>query len=162
MIAQEKFAIPVPRAMRESDLKDVLAIETLSFNSPWTLDNFRGELLRNPWSVNQVIEIDGRIVAYLTAWFVEGDVAINNIAIHPDFRRRGIALALVQWLLRDAEKKECERVTLEVRPTNCAAWGLYSALGFVEVGRRPNYYQQEGEDAIVMERICRRGTEFDG
>lgn len=147
---------PQIRAMRESDLEQVLEIENLAFASPWTLDNFRGELLRNPWSVNQVVEIDQQIVAYSTFWCVSGEVAINNIAVHPDHRRRGLARLLVEDVLTTARAKGAERVILEVRPTNVEALALYRSFGFQEVGRRPNYYREENEDAIVMEREIKK------
>lgn len=136
--------------MRTSDLPCVLAIERESFPSPWHGEHFRHEIERNPFAWNRIAEIDGRIVAYACLWTVDGEVAINNLAVDPRERRRGIGGWFLGRLLAEARANGCTQATLEVRPSNAAARRLYARYGFRETARRRNYYAVEGEDAIVM------------
>jgi ribosomal-protein-alanine N-acetyltransferase len=80
-------------------------------------------------------------------------VQVQNLAVHPAFRRRGVGRFLLAEGLREAHRRGARLATLEVRPSNLAARRLYASLGFVETGRRPGYYQAEGEDALLLD--CR-------
>jgi ribosomal-protein-alanine N-acetyltransferase len=136
--------------MRASDLPFVLSIERDSFPSPWRREHFLHELERNPFAWSRVVEIDGRIVAYACLWTVDQELAINNLAVHPRERRRGVGCWFLERLLAEAVARGCTQATLEVRPSNAAARRLYARYGFRETARRSNYYAVEGEDAIVM------------
>jgi ribosomal-protein-alanine N-acetyltransferase len=91
-----------------------------------------------------------RIVGFLCAWIVAGELHINNIAVHPGYRRRGVASQLLEEMLRRAKVMEAKAGYLEVRASNEAANALYQRYGFRQIGRRRNYYDHPREDAIIM------------
>jgi len=137
--------------MAERHLDRVLAIEERSFPSPWRRSHFQFELHDNPCAENWVLECEGRLLGYLAAWRIEDEFKINNVAVHPDYRCRGLAGWMLRQVLRVARAAGCASCTLEVRVSNAPARQLYGRLGFAEYGRRKGYYQREGEDAILME-----------
>lgn len=139
-------------AMTALDLPRVLAIERASFPTPWTEENFRHEIESNPLAWNLVARRGGRVVAFACVYVVADEVMINDIATDPEERRGGLARTLLRHVLDGASRRGCRRATLEVRPSNAAARSLYEAFGFVTVGRRPGYYADSGEDALLMER----------
>ncbi len=136
--------------MTHADLDQVLAIERESFASPWQREHFEHELHDNRFSVNRVAKHGDAVVGYASVWHLEGELRINNIAIHPDCRRHGLGRWLLAALLAEARDAGCSCATLEVRVSNAAARELYARAGFREVGRRANYYQREAEDAVLM------------
>jgi [ribosomal protein S18]-alanine N-acetyltransferase len=139
--------------MTLDDLPQVLAIERLSFATPWTEESFRHEITSNPVAVNRVIrEAGGRVLAYASAYLVASELQINDVAVLPEARRRGHARRLLDDLLELARGRGATLASLEVRPSNGAARALYAALGFVEVGRRAGYYAESGEDAVLLSR----------
>jgi len=138
--------------MRLSDLDEVLAIERASFASPWLREHFRHEMNDNPHALNRVVRLGGRVVAYASLWILFEEMTLNNIAVAPPLRDRGLGAWLLCALLREAVSRGCSRALLDVRVSNAPARALYRRLGFVEVGRRRGYYRPEGEDAIVMVR----------
>lgn len=95
-------------------------------------------------------EAEGKVVGYVGLMYVLDEGYISNVAVHPDYRRRGIAQALVRALAKRAEAKFLSFVTLEVRESNEGARALYEKCGFKIVGRRKNYYEKPTEDAILM------------
>jgi ribosomal-protein-alanine N-acetyltransferase len=136
-------------AMRLTDVDAVARIEAASFPSPWTREHFRHELQHNPFSVNRVIRRGITVIGYASVWIVDNELQINKIAIDTALRKKGLGRLLMKRLLELAASSRCRRISLEVRPGNTAARELYSSLGFVEVGRRTDYYGS-GEDAILM------------
>lgn len=153
--ANDGPSLPVDKArlapMTEAHLEQVLEIERASFASPWTRDHFRFELQRNRWAATHVVRREGHVLAYVCVWRLYGELKINNIAVHPAWRRRGLARWLLDWVLRDAAGRGCRLAQLEVRPSNRPAVDLYLRRGFTVVGRRKGYYQREKEDALIME-----------
>ena len=141
--------------MRTSDLDAVLAIEHASFPSPWAREHFLHEIRGNPHAYNPVVRASGRVVAYACTWIVAGTLEINNIAVEPSHRRHGYARALLERAIERAVLQGCARAILEVRPSNEGAKRLYASFGFREVGRRSRYYEDNGEDAILMARVLR-------
>ena len=139
------------RLMREDDLDQVVAIERDCFPSPWSRDNFLHEIRHNPTAANWVLERKGTVLGYTCVWILGPELKINNFAVHPEFRRRGLAKRMLAALLRQARNAGCLRAQLEVRPSNRAARELYRKHGFAQVGRRKNYYRSEGEDALLLE-----------
>lgn len=139
------------RHMRSDDLDAVMAIERTSFEAPWTEGLFREELrLTDQGRVWLVAEREG-VVAGFGGVAVFGDEAhVMDIAVAPDRRGEGIARGLLLPLMREAIARGARRLTLEVRPANTPARALYRSAGFVEVGTRPGYYADTGEDAIIM------------
>lgn len=136
--------------MREGDLDEVLAIEEASFTVPWSRKSFLFELRDNPYAWNVVLRAEGRVVGFTCLWVVGDELKINNIAVLPDWRGRGLGGALLRWVLRFARSEGCSEATLEVRPSNVVARELYRLHGFEEVGRRKGYYRDNNEDAILM------------
>jgi ribosomal-protein-alanine N-acetyltransferase len=139
------------RPMRDGDLEQVLRMERLSFPSPWSRSIFQHELHHNPMAENWVLEREGRLLGYASAWFRGDELKLNNLVVDPSHRRRGLADWLLPAVLNEGRKRGCARATLEVRPSNLPARRLYEKHGFVLAGRVANYYRQEGEDALVME-----------
>lgn len=102
-----------------------------------------------------VIERSGHILGYAVFYFAGFEAHIMNIAVHPGVRRRGLAREMLSRVLALARRKAVEECFLEVRESNIPARGLYEKLGFEAVGRRKGYYQESGEDALVMKlRLC--------
>ena len=136
--------------MTVADLPDVLAIERMSFASPWTEANFRHELDENPLAWNLVARVDGAVVAFACAYVVSDELMINDLAVDTSVRRRGLGSTLLRHLIDGARVRGCRRATLEVRPGNGAARALYESFGFSVVGTRPGYYADTGEDALLL------------
>jgi ribosomal-protein-alanine N-acetyltransferase len=137
----------------EADLETVLAIERLSFPRPWERQAFSDELAR-PWARLEVLRrvATGGVVAFCNYWLVADELHILNVAVHPDERRRGHAAHLLEHMLSEASRSKTRLVSLEVRLSNHAAQALYRKFGFREVGTRPRYYADNGEDALLMDR----------
>lgn len=127
----------------------VLAIERASFPSPWSLSAFRAEA-ENPVSSLWALVSSGEVTAYICFWTFAGEIHLLNLAVHPGQRRRGFGRYLLHRMSDIGVRTGVRSVLLEVRPSNCAARGLYEQAGFREVGRRPGYYDDTKEDAILM------------
>ena len=138
-------------AMAEGDLDEVLAIERSSFISPWNRSHFLHEIRQNAYAINRVIRHQGVVLGYACVWELQGELKINNFAIRPDHRGAGLGRWMLGRALEGARLRGCSAARLEVRASNRAAIRLYENDGFVQVGRRPGYYQAEEEDAILME-----------
>ncbi len=137
--------------MRPEDLDEVLTIERASFSMPWSRGAFLYEMQQNSVARCWVGREAERVVGYLCLWEVSDELHITNVAVHPTFRRRGVARVLLGGVLDDARQRRLRLVVLEVRPSNTEARGLYDSFGFRVVGRRRGYYYDTGEDALVME-----------
>jgi len=138
------------RSMSLDDLEQVVAIDQASFSLPWPERSFRFELTDNPASRCWVAESGGRVVAALVLWLIVDEAHIATIATDPAMRRQGIGQALLIHALKSATQEGARRALLEVRASNEAAQAMYRKLGFVESGRRPRYYKDNSEDAILM------------
>ena len=99
---------------------------------------------------NVVGRAEGGVVAFACAHIVADELMINDLAVDASARRRGIGSGLLRHLIEGARIRGCRRASLEVRPSNAAARALYAALGFEAVGRRPGYYADTGEDALLL------------
>ena len=138
--------------MEEKDIPSVLAIERLSFPNPWKESTFRGEIHHYPISRPSVIvhsEIQ-RVIGYIIYWQIGEDVQINNIAVHPDFRRMGIGEHVLRLVIEEVRWRGAKFISLEVRPSNAAALHLYKKIGFRLTNVRRNYYMNPPEDAFVL------------
>lgn len=137
------------RPMDETHVSQVAMIERLCFSLPWTEACIAKELT-NPLSC-WLVAMDGDTVAgYIGSQSVLGEADIMNVAVAPQFRRRGIAEALLGELQQVLKAQGVYCLTLEVRVSNDAAIALYEKLGYREVGRRPNYYHRPKEDALIL------------
>ncbi len=142
--------------MRREDLSEVVAIEAVSFALPWTEEMFETDLARKDLSEALVARIDTGspppIAGYVCAWVVEEELHINNLAVSPRWRRRGIAAALLTAALERGHARGAECALLEVRVSNVAAQLLYRRHGFKPAGIRKRYYDHPVEDAVIMRR----------
>ena len=138
--------------MKDADLPAVHEIEILSFSNPWSDATFRGEIQNKGISFPMVIvrDPDARVAGYIIYWQIQDEVQINNVAVHPDFRGKGIGEAAMRLVLKEIREKGAMFVTLEVRVSNTAATRLYEKLGFEILGSRKGYYTNPVEDAYVM------------
>ena len=134
-----------------SDLPAVVEIEVLSFPIPWSLSSFRYELVENPYAGLYGARLGhGPLVAFACVWVIDQELKINNLAVHPRWRGRGIGGRMLESVLEIGARQGCIEATLEVRPSNAPALGMYSRAGFQVVGRRRGYYSDTHEDALVM------------
>ena len=133
----------------ESHVAPIAELEKLCFSDPWSENSIRYELT-NPLSFWLVAVEEDRVAGYVGSQSVLDEADMMNIAVHPDFRRRGVAQHLVEGLVAGLKEKDVRCLTLEVRASNAPAIALYQKLGFVQVGRRPNYYRNPKEDALIL------------
>jgi len=143
------------RPMQVEDVAQVQEIDSISFSTPWPKESFFFELNKNPTSICRVIEIQqpGKaavICGMLVLWLIIDEAHIGTIAIHPDYRRRGLGSRLMIDVLNELQEKEANLVFLEVRAQNHSAQELYYQLGFKQTGVRRNYYKDTGEDALLL------------
>lgn len=116
---------------------------------------FLGELSNLGISLPQVIvlEEEEKVIGYVVCWLIEDEAQIANLAVHPDYRRKGVAEAVMHNVLERLKADGAAFVILEVRPSNRAAAALYEKLGFSVLGTRKGYYRNPDEDAVLMGRI---------
>ncbi len=137
------------RPMLEVDLEQVTAIEKASMPSPWSRELFEEEL-RRPLARYFVVEVEGRVAGYMGYWQAPEEAHIINLAIGPDFRRRGLGREMIERCVDFAAKSGAKLATLEVREGNQAAQALYEKCRFRSIAIRKQYYSDNLEDAIVM------------
>ena len=135
--------------MNQSHVSAVAALEKICFSDPWSENSVASEL-QNKLSLWLVAEEDGSVAGYIGSQTVMGETDMMNIAVHPDFRRRGIAEMLVKALVEELKEMESHCLTLEVRASNAPAIALYEKLDFSQIGRRKNYYRNPREDALIL------------
>ncbi len=143
------------RPMALADIPQVLAVDRISFTLPWSESAYRFELNENELSWLWVAEEEPaegtrRITGIIVLWLIVDEAHIATIAVHPDYRGRGIGRALLVEALVKAIQQGASTATLEVRESNLAAQHLYRRFGFEVVGRRPRYYRDNQEDALIM------------
>ena len=145
------------RRLTYADLPQVIAIERRAFPTPWSLAMFVLELSK-PSGICLAARRDGRMCGYVVCSRYDTVWHIMNVAVDPDLRRRRIATTLLETLIARVERDA--QLTLEVRRSNAGAITLYESFGFKSAGVRRRYYQDNGEDAIVMWRTpaTLRGT----
>ncbi len=137
--------------MQFNHLDQVMQIEKVSFPTPWSKNSFDYELRNNEFAHYIVALAENReVVGYAGMWVVLDEAHVTNIAVHQDYRGHSLGMALMLQLIQWATVLGVQRVTLEVRPSNTPARALYARLGFLEYGRRKNYYSDTNEDAIIM------------
>jgi ribosomal-protein-alanine N-acetyltransferase len=137
------------RAMTPGDLTEVLAIDREASSLPWSPDTFESEL-KSSLSRYLVAAADGAVVGYVGFWMVAGEAQIQNVAVRRDWRGRGAASRLLAAMMDMARSLGALSATLEVRSRNESAIRLYGKNGFVVKGVRRRYYDDDGDDALVM------------
>lgn len=138
--------------MSLADIDAVLGIEALSFSNPWPREAFEYEVDQNAVSHPLVARHcpEGRLVGYCIYWLVSDQVHIQNLAVDPHHRRRGLGRFLLRYALTQAARLGALSAMLEVRESNRLAQELYRSMGFQPVGMRKNYYSFPREDAILL------------
>ena len=135
----------------ERDLDGVIEVEAESFTNPWTREMYASELRDGSVCHILVVRTDERpVVGFCAFWLVCDEIHINNLAIRPGLRGRGLGTALVCEVLAQAQALGATRATLEVRESNVAALRLYKRLGFCLSGTRRSYYTNPVEDALIL------------
>ena len=135
--------------MEACHVPQVALLEKICFQDPWSENSVASEL--NNKLALWLVALDGDVVAgYVGSQTVLGESDMMNLAVHPDYRRKGIAQALVHVLIGELKLLDSHCLTLEVRESNDPAKELYEKLGFVQVGRRPNYYRNPREAALIL------------
>ncbi len=143
------------RPLQLDDLDDVLVIDRLSLPTPTKAAVYRYELAQNKLAHYQALAVVGNgrmptLIGFAGYWRMGDEIHVSMIAVHPDWRGRGLGELLLLNQLFDAAAMNADQVTLEVRASNKVAQALYAKYAFVEVGRRPRYYKDTGEAAVLM------------
>lgn len=135
--------------MNAAHVPQIAQLEKLCFSDPWSEKSIETELScrLSLW----LVALDGdEVVGYVGSQTVIDESDMMNIAVHPDYRRRGIAEKLIEALVNALEEKGSRALSLEVRASNGPAIALYEKLGFAQVGLRKNYYRNPKEDALIL------------
>jgi len=139
------------RKMEIGDLPAVLAIDQDSFSLPWPESSYRHEVLSNRSARCLVAEDQERqVVGMIVSWIVTDELHIATFATRKERRRQGIGSRLLREAIADASRVGAQRAYLEVRASNLVAQAVYGRFGFRRSGRRPRYYRDNNEDAILM------------
>ena len=149
----------VMRPMRREDVKRVHELEKICFITPWSYDSLMAEM-KNKLAHYEVAELGGEVIGYAGMRVYFGEAHITNVAIAPEYRRKGYARRLMKHMMRVAIANDADCMTLEVREHNEPAKALYAELGFVKAGERKRYYTDTGESAYIMwnnaiARVCK-------
>lgn len=135
--------------MTLEDIDDILHISKLSFPIHWSRKSIESEL-SNKLAHYSIAKFKDKIVGFGGMWTIVDESQITNIAVHPNFRGKGIASKILNELINICENKKVTGLTLEVRKSNNIAQNLYKKFGFIHEGIRPKYYEDNGEDAFLM------------
>lgn len=145
--------VVVERLGSPQDLDGVLALEQASFNNPTTREWYEGELKRPEVCFIYVLRTPGHpVAAFCAFWLVAEQAHINNLAVLPELRGRGLGTQLLEAVIAEAAHLGAGLMTLEVRQSNMPALRLYARSGFAQDGVRKNYYSSPVEDALVLSR----------
>ncbi|MEH1867285.1 MAG: ribosomal protein S18-alanine N-acetyltransferase [Nostoc sp.] len=140
------------KLLTTDNLSAILELDQVCFGGLWTLDGYKRELdspnsdllgLFSPFSNVSLLGMG-------CFWSILEEAHITILAVHPQYHRQGLGAALLYSLLKTACDRKMERATLEVRASNLAAISLYQKFGFKTAGRRRGYYQDNGEDALIL------------
>ena len=149
----------IQRLESKDDLEGVLAIEQASFNNPTTRDWYERELERPDVCFIYVLRIpEHPVAAFCAFWLVAGQAHINNLAVVPELRGRGLGTLLLEAVIAEAADLGATVLTLEVRESNQPALKLYQGAGFKQEGVRKNYYTKPVEDALMLSFMLHSGS----
>ena len=145
------------RFMTPGDVGEVKALLDICFGaSAWSEASILSQL-EKPDSICYVAVDEESVIGYLAFEYIFGEGSIIELAVHPDYRRQGIARSLIQKAADDCD--DLDVAYLEVRESNIPAISLYKSLGFTEIGRRRDYYKNPKEDAVIMQLIKKGGLD---
>ena len=154
------MAEPFIRPIREEDVRGVHEIEKLCFAMPWSEESIRKDVTENVVACWLVVDDgEGRVLAYAAMWFVLDEAHVCNVAVHPDYRGKGLGKMIFGALVETAKKNSMSLMELEVRRSNTVAQNLYHSCGFIDVGYRKRYYEDNKEDALLMFKEFRYGED---
>ena len=135
--------------MQACHCSDVAKLEAECFSLPWSENAIRSEL-SNPLSLWLVALKDDVLIGYVGSQSVMDEADMMNLAVKDSYRRMGIGEGLISILVEKLKEREVRSLTLEVRASNLPAIALYEKMGFLQVGRRPGYYRNPKEDALIL------------
>jgi len=145
------MAEPFIRKIREEDVPQIHEIEKRCFAMPWSEESILHDVKENVVARWLVLDNgEGRVLAYAGMWFELDEAHVCNVAVHPEGRRMGYGRMIFEALEKLAQENSMSMMTLEVRRSNIAAQNLYHACGFLDVGYRKRYYEDNKEDALIM------------
>lgn len=138
------------RNMTKKDIEQITAIDAVCFPVPWKEKQYLYELEENDYAYLYVLEKNDQIIGYIDFWITFDICQLAKIAVLPQYQGEHHAHILMDQMIQDAQAKQCETISLEVRVSNQNAQKLYAAYDFIKVNVRKGYYQDNGEDADVL------------
>ena len=141
----------IERLTRDADLDLVASLEARCFTNPWSRDMLARQLAESQTTRVFVLRLpDVPVAAVCSCWFLVDELHVNTLVVDFPFRRQRLGLLLMHHVLVDAARSGVRRATLEVRESNVAARRLYERLGFTVTAKRPKYYTEPEEDALIL------------
>ena len=137
----------------EKDIAKIAKLEETTFPLPWSEASIRHDVTESDIALVLVAELDGEFAGYADVWEIAGEAQLNNIAVCESARGRHVGQKLMEALFERLIEAGDSQISLEVRPSNTPAVGLYYKLGFVEAGRREGYYLDNNEDALILRKM---------
>ena len=144
-------------ALKKEDLDDIVSMDAICFPAPWSKEQYQYELEENDYAFLYVLKEECKIIGFIDYWITFDIAQLAKIAILPEYRGKHLAHQLMDQMIQDAEAKQCETLSLEVRVSNLAAQKLYEAYDFINVNTRKGYYHDNGEDAYVLVKALKGG-----
>jgi [ribosomal protein S18]-alanine N-acetyltransferase len=139
----------IARKMEMADLEQVCSLEERLFTPPWSRQAFVSEVTENDYALPVVLLHDGQVISYMVVYMVLEEAHMANIAVAPEYQGHGLGKWMLQQAVHLADIHHCEMMYLEVRVSNYRAIDLYKKSGFIELGVRRRYYE-DNEDALLM------------
>jgi len=133
------------------DLDEVADLEARCFTNPWTREMLARELAQSDVAHVFLLRLpDRRLAAFCACWIVVDELHVNTLVVDLPYRRQGLGVGLMRWVIEESVRRGATRATLEVRESNLAARQLYEGLGFHVAARRRDYYSHPVEDALIL------------
>ncbi len=137
------------KKLTKEDVDGLYEVSSLSLKETWSLGSIEQEL-SNKFARYIVCKDGDKVIGFIGAWLIASEGQITNLAVHPDYRKKGIGKKLMKSLISSLKEEDCNAITLEVRESNTVAKNLYKNLGFLSEGIRKNFYEDNKEDANIM------------
>ncbi len=135
--------------MQKDDIPAIWDIEQVSFPAPWSRESFLSEMYGKE-AISQVAVFEHKVIGYLCANYRLHEAYLLKLAVHPDFRRQGVATILMHEAKRQLKQRGCVFIYLKVRQSNLSAKAFYEQFGFKIETVRKKYYDDPDEDALLM------------
>ena len=131
------------------DLDEMMEIENASFTLPWTRESYE-EVMALDSVVVSIARFGPEIAGYILTQRIGEEMELHTFAVKPSFRKMGVGQKLLEYMISDGKASGVTMIFLQVRPSNDEALKLYKKFGFITVGLRSGYYQDNNEDAFIM------------